>query len=134
MSVCKLRKGQSTAEYVIVLGLMVGVIIAMQTFVKRGLQGRMREVTDTVDNAAFIPGGSEAEAAGGGRAVPTFTAGNQYEPYYLRSRFETDRDGEDQEQMGAGGRIHKETWREEQVTQKAGGYQASTTPENQTGP
>ena len=40
------RKAQSTAEYVIVLGLIVAAVIAMQTYVKRGLQGRIRDAVD----------------------------------------------------------------------------------------
>lgn len=65
----KLRKAQTTAEYAILIGLVVGAVVAMQVYVKRGLQGRIREATDFVENS------TEAD-------VPTFT-GTQYEPYYL---------------------------------------------------
>jgi hypothetical protein len=46
------KKGQSTAEYAIVIALVVGALIGMQKYVKRGLQGSIKDgldrlVTDT---------------------------------------------------------------------------------------
>ncbi len=37
------RKAQSTAEYAILIGLVVAAAITIQTYVKRGLQGRVRD-------------------------------------------------------------------------------------------
>lgn len=37
------KKAQSTAEYAILIGLVVAAVIAMQTYVKRGFQGRMKD-------------------------------------------------------------------------------------------
>lgn len=82
----KNRKAQSTAEYVIVLGLIVAAVMAMQTYVKRGFQGRVRDAVDYVDNAGQTTG------------VPNFT-GDQYEPYYLSSTFDSTRDAEDTEKL-----------------------------------
>ena len=43
------RKGQNTAEYAILIGLVVAAAIGMQTFVKRGFQQRVRvAVNDTL--------------------------------------------------------------------------------------
>ncbi|MFA5092493.1 MAG: hypothetical protein WC543_00915 [Candidatus Omnitrophota bacterium] len=42
----RLIKGQSTAEYAIVIGLVIAAAVAMQVFVKRQLQGKMKNVTD----------------------------------------------------------------------------------------
>jgi len=39
-------RGQSTAEYAILIGLVVAVAIAMQTYVKRGMQGRLHDASD----------------------------------------------------------------------------------------
>lgn len=39
-------KGQSTAEYAILIGLVVAVAIAMQTYIKRGMQGRFHDASD----------------------------------------------------------------------------------------
>lgn len=65
------KKAQSTAEYVIVLGLIVAAVLAMQTYVKKGLQGRMKDATDYV--------GSEGQGV--------FVT-KQYDPYYLKSSFQ----------------------------------------------
>ncbi|MFY9401807.1 MAG: hypothetical protein WAQ07_00115 [Candidatus Omnitrophota bacterium] len=42
------RKGQSTLEYVILIGFVVAALIAMGVYMKRGLQGRLRESTDQI--------------------------------------------------------------------------------------
>lgn len=86
------KKAQSTAEYVVVLGLIVAAVVAMQTYIKRGLQGRMRNAVDYTDQ-----GGQAAD-------VVQFT-GEQYEPYYLTSNFDNARNSDDTEDVQAGGAI-----------------------------
>ncbi len=61
----KNHRGQNTAEYAIVIALIIGAVIAMQIYVKRGLQGRMKDATDYV--------ATETSELG---------ATKQYEPYY----------------------------------------------------
>ena len=63
------RRGQNTAEYAIVIALVVGAAIAMQTFIKRSLQGGTAYVTDKLSD------------------------GKQYEPHYLASRYATSTTG-----------------------------------------
>ncbi len=41
-------KGQSTLEYVILIGFIVSALIAMGVYMKRGVQGKLRESTDQV--------------------------------------------------------------------------------------
>lgn len=41
-------KGQSTLEYVILLGFIVAALIAMGVYMKRATQGKLRESTDQV--------------------------------------------------------------------------------------
>jgi len=72
------KKAQSTAEYVIVLGLIVAAVVAMQTYVKRGMQGKIKDATDYTDPAA--------------RGV--FTT-KQYEPGYVQSTFQDQRSSEE---------------------------------------
>lgn len=45
---CARRKGQSTLEYVILIGFVVAAIIAMGVYMKRGIQGKLRESADQV--------------------------------------------------------------------------------------
>ena len=41
-------KGQSTLEYVILLGFVVAALIAMGVYMKRGTEGKLRESTDQI--------------------------------------------------------------------------------------
>jgi hypothetical protein len=50
----RLRKGQSTAEYAIVIGLVIAAAVAMQVYVKRSIQGKMKDATDYNDPAATM--------------------------------------------------------------------------------
>ena len=50
----RLRKGQSTAEYAIVIGLVIAAAVAMQVYVKRGIQGKMKDATDYNDPSATM--------------------------------------------------------------------------------
>ena len=61
------KKGQNTAEYAIVVGLVVAAALAMQTYVKRGLQAGIKYGVDKTGSATTA----------------------QYEPYYLRSQYST---------------------------------------------
>lgn len=89
-------KAQSTAEYVIVLGLIVAAVIAMQTYVKRGFQGRIKDAVDYVDQNEQNEG------------VVNFTT-KQYEPYYLESSFSTERGSTETESLAEGGAVSRES-------------------------
>jgi Flp pilus assembly pilin Flp len=41
-------RGQSTLEYVILIGFVVAALIAMGVYMKRGVQGKLRESTDQI--------------------------------------------------------------------------------------
>jgi uncharacterized protein (UPF0333 family) len=66
----KNKKAQNTAEYAILISLVVAGIIAMQTYAQRALQARVR------DAAHYL-----ADQSG--------DLGNtlQYEPYYLKTNY-----------------------------------------------
>ncbi len=42
------KKGQNTLEYAIVIAVIVAALIAMQTYIKRGIQGKMKASTDDI--------------------------------------------------------------------------------------
>jgi hypothetical protein len=109
-------KAQSTAEYAIILAVVVGAAIAMQTYVKRGIQARQKAGTDafTGINATF-------GAINGTSASATFGTLSQYEPYYLESSYERFQENVEQEHMG-GGNVIKEKVADISAT-KDGGYQ-----------
>ena len=78
----KNKKAQNTAEYAILISLVVAGIIAMQTYAQRALQARVRDAGVYLKNN-------------------TRTLGNtvQYEPYYLESDYTADRDSADVQRL-----------------------------------
>jgi len=63
--------GQSTAEYAIVIGLVLAAATAMQIYVKRGIQAKIKGVVDYQPDTMFTTG--------------------QYEPDYSASVMDTTR-------------------------------------------
>lgn len=42
------RKGQSTLEYAVILTVVLAALLTIQSFVKRGVEGKLRSSTDSV--------------------------------------------------------------------------------------
>lgn len=70
----KNKKAQNTAEYALLIALVVAGVIAMQTYAQRALQARVR------DASLFMAGQTNA-----------IGTSNQYEPYYLSSNYQVSR-------------------------------------------
>lgn len=83
LGILRNKKAQTTAEYAILIGLVVGAIVVMQTYVKRSLQGKIKQETD--------------------RLAP------QYEPYYLSSSFAPTGDTTETEATTKGGGVTRTT-------------------------
>lgn len=49
------KRGQNTLEYALLIGVIVAALIAMQTYLKKGVQGRLKESTDNIGKQ-FDPG------------------------------------------------------------------------------
>ncbi|MFH1655289.1 MAG: hypothetical protein ABH954_01605 [Candidatus Omnitrophota bacterium] len=92
------RKAQNTAEYAILIGLVVGAVIAMQTYIKRNLQASIKHVVDKAKSA------DSQDIFGTSRA-----RSEQYEPYYLESAFQTSTTGHSDvvEYLGDGAVSHQ---------------------------
>jgi Flp pilus assembly pilin Flp len=88
LKILKNRKAQNTAEYAILIALVVGAIIAMQSYVQRGLQARTRGTTLYMTNEMVT-----AMKAVDSSAV--ISGVNQYNPYYTDSVQETTRNFEE---------------------------------------
>lgn len=100
------KKGQNTAEYAILISLVVAAIIAMQTYVQRAIQARIRGAV-----AVYMTNGTEEL----GNVI-------QYEPYYLDTAFNVTRDVEDTIRLDNGiSGMHGTT----NITREAGGYQST---------
>ena len=72
------RNGQSTAEYAIVLSIVIAAVIGMQIYVKRGLQAKVK---GAIDHLAV---GVAGNAGGANGNIGTMA---QYEPYYAESNY-----------------------------------------------
>jgi Flp pilus assembly pilin Flp len=102
----KNKKAQNTAEYAILISLVVAGIIAMQTYAQRALQARVK------DASAFMT------------AVNLEGLGNtdQYEPYYLSSEYNSTRTDAQARQLGQGLVARNQEARD---TRAEGGFQQS---------
>jgi Flp pilus assembly pilin Flp len=88
----KNRKAQNTAEYALLIALVVAGIIAMQTYAQRALQARIHDVS------IFMSTNTSKDAQG----VQIGNASTQYEPYYLHSDYSVVSNSEDNKRMGQG--------------------------------
>ena len=55
--------GQSTAEYAVVIGLVIAAAVAMQVYVKRGIQAKIKGVVDYQPDKMFTTGQYEPDYA-----------------------------------------------------------------------
>ncbi len=74
LKIFKNKRAQNTAEYAILIAIVVGGVVAMQTYAQRTMQGRIRDA-----NVLFRDS--------------TGNIGNtlQYEPYYSKTSAETEK-------------------------------------------
>ena len=80
------RRGQSTAEYAIVIAVVLGAIVGMQTYVKRAINARIADATDTrMPDKAHLPGTAVAGVGGDVPAAFAPFTRQQFEPYYAES-------------------------------------------------
>ena len=103
----KNKKAQQTAEYALLISLVVAAIIAMQTYAQRTIQARIRDAS-----AALT-----AKTSDLGTTV-------QYEPYYLETSYDTLRDDttEQVQDNSVGG---FSTFEDSVRTRASGGFQSS---------
>ncbi len=102
----KNKKGQNTAEYAILISLVVASIVAMQTYAQRALQARVKDASDHLTSTSI--GGSNT---------------TQYEPYYQRSEYEVERDSVETERLG-NGVVAMEV--QDDTLRRQGGFQETT--------
>jgi hypothetical protein len=70
----KNKKAQNTAEYALLIALVVAGVIAMQTYAQRALQARVRDASMYLTTQTSELGKT-----------------NQYEPYYMKTNYTIDR-------------------------------------------
>lgn len=88
------KRGQNTAEYAILIGVIVAAAIAMQIYIRRGMQARVKDAVDFTRTADDDSGNA------------LFTQ-SQYEPYYLQTNYMTSQVGQTAEELQTGGGVVK---------------------------
>jgi len=81
----KNRKAQNTAEYALLIALVVAGVIAMQTYAQRALQARVHDVSIYMASTTNAIGNS-----------------TQYEPYYLQSNYDVATNSVENKRLGQG--------------------------------
>jgi uncharacterized protein (UPF0333 family) len=49
------KKGQSTLEYAVLIVVIIGALLTIQVYIKRGIQGRLRQASDDIGDQ-YSPG------------------------------------------------------------------------------
>jgi Flp pilus assembly pilin Flp len=49
------KRGQSTLEYAVLIVVIIGALLAMQAYIKKGVQGRLKSAADDIGDQ-FSPG------------------------------------------------------------------------------
>jgi Flp pilus assembly pilin Flp len=81
----KNRKAQNTAEYALLIALVVAGVIAMQTYAQRALQARVHDASIYMTSTDNVIGNS-----------------TQYEPYYLNSEYNVTSNSTEDKRLGQG--------------------------------
>ena len=70
-------KGQSTLEYAILIVIIIGALLSIQVYIKRGLQGRLKSATDDIGDQ-YSPGNTNITATTStfSQTRDTFTQGS----------------------------------------------------------
>ncbi len=104
------RKGQNIAEYSILITLIIVAAVGMQTYVKRGLSGRVKNVVDHTG----VPGDV------GGAVLDL--KGAQYTPYYEESVSQVKSDATAVRDLEKFGKLAVSAL-DEKIAVTAGGYE-----------
>ncbi len=78
-TILKNKRAQQTAEYALLISLVVAAVVAMQTYAQRALQGRIRQGAIYMKNQTDTHFGTTETKL-------------QYAPYYLTSQYTVEKD------------------------------------------
>jgi len=81
----KNRKAQNTAEYALLIALVVAGVIAMQTYAQRAMQARIHDASVYMATQSAPIGGNV-----------------QYEPYYMQSNYSVNSESVENKRLGQG--------------------------------
>lgn len=101
----KNQQGQNTAEYALLIALVIAGAVAMQTYAQRSLNARVRDAGTYLTTTTNALGNTD-----------------QYEPYYSQSSYDVTRNAESAKRIGEGTIGSESTTNRERA---AGGYEAT---------
>ncbi len=93
------HRGQSTAEYAIVFAVVLAALVGMQIYVKRGMNARLKDASDSSVDALWTKLGKTGTPA---------ATDAQYEPYYASSDYDINQKASHREKVEEGGVVKKE--------------------------
>ena len=99
------KTAQTTAEYAVLIALVIGAVVAMQVYVRRGINGRIQEVVDHTGQGGDV-GGTTLQFSG-----------KQVEPYYLSSTSQTSQSSTNNEILSEGSAVNRTESNETTATQ-----------------
>lgn len=108
------NKAQTTLEYAILIGVIVAGLIAMQVYLKRGWQGKLRDSADNMGEQ-FSPKHTSYNYTINSTSNSTETLANGTSTTNIRSQM-TDKTGTESVETEAG-----ESWFENKATNTTGG-------------
>jgi Flp pilus assembly pilin Flp len=85
----KNRKAQNTAEYALLIALVVAGVIAMQTYAQRALQARIHDASQYMATQTSC-------------STISLGANTQYEPYYMSSEYNVASNSVENKRLGTG--------------------------------
>ncbi len=70
------KRGQSTLEYAVLIIVIIGALLSIQIYIKRGVQGRLKSATDDIGDQ-FSPGNTNVvkKTFSNSKTSETFMAG-----------------------------------------------------------
>ncbi|MCP3685702.1 MAG: hypothetical protein GY861_23900 [bacterium] len=104
----KNKKAQNTAEYALLIALVVAAVIAMQTYAQRTLQARVRDASHFLTTS-----------------TPELGLQEQYEPYYLNQEYDVNRDSHQWVDMRGGEAGDRTSTWGDSTNRTRGGFQQS---------
>ena len=119
-----IKKAQNTAEYAILIVLVVGAVIAMQTYVKRGWQGRVKDSSRGLVKA--ISGSSDWTVLDSDAPTPTTKYQYEYDKISAKSTQKINKD-EEKYTLKTDGTTTRDTT--EKTEREKGDYQEITYPQ-----
>ena len=70
----KRQKGQSTLEYAVLIIIIIGALLSIQVYIKRGIQGRLKSATDDIGTQFSV---------GNTNVIKTMTTGSRTQESFV---------------------------------------------------